>query len=180
MISATCPASLAQQIKTLSRISSKPWIFSSPFPISSSRLFLLLVGKLTQSEKHNLKSFTLPDPSLIQSALHRPISCQLLTRHLCPCVSAGSAKTRAEFLADLSSYRQGLADLIKSGRYEGRTNAAVVLQTGLEHLHLPRDKGLSLRLLGLPDVSLLPDLAFLAPDCTHPSQKLHARSKIVV
>ena len=135
------------------------------------------LGKLKQSEKHNLKSFTLQDPSLIQSALHRPISCQLLTRHLCPCVSAGSAKTRAEFLADLSSYRQGLADLIRSGRYEGRTNAAVVLQTGLEHLHLPKDKGLSLRLLGLPDVSLLPDLAFLAPDCTHPSQKLHAISK---
>ena len=94
-------------------------------------------------------------------------------------MSAGSAKTRAEFLADLSSYRQGLADLIRSGRYEGRTNAAVLLQTGLEHLHLPRDRGLSLRLLGLPDVSLLPDLAFLAPDCTHPSQKLHAKSKIV-
>ena len=117
------------------------------------------------------------DPSLIQSALHRPVSCQLLTRHLCPCVSTGSAKTRAEFLADLSSYREGLVSLVRSGLYGGRTNAAVVLQQGLEHLHLPRDKGLSLQLLGLPDLSLLPDLAFLAPDCTHPSQKLHAQSK---
>merc|ERR1719483_840891 len=115
------------------------------------------------------------DPSLIQSAFHRPLSCQLLTRHLCPCVTSGAAKTRSQFLEDLSNYRQGLANLVKSGRYAGRSNAAVVLLTGLEYLDLPQDKGLSLRLIGLPDVSLLPDLAFLSPDCFHPSQKLHAK-----
>ena len=70
-----------------------------------------------------------------------------------------------------------MSSLVSSGRYAGRSNAAVVLQTGLEYLSLPKDKGLSLRLIGLPDVSLLPDLAFLAPDCFHPSQKLHAQSK---
>ena len=124
--------------------------------------------------------FSFSDPYLIQSALHRPLSCQFLTHHLCPCVSFGSAKPRAQFLSHLASYRQGLANLISSGRYDGRTNAAVMLQRGLEHLSLPRDKGLSLSLLGLPDISLLPDLSFLAPDCSHPSQKLHAKSKTFI
>ena len=157
-------------------MSRKLLIFFSPFLTLSSRLSLLWVSIQNIILIFLIFPYFL-DPSLIQSALHRPVSCQLLTRHLCPCVSTGSAKTRAEFLADLSSYREGLVSLVRSGLYGGRTNAAVVLQQGLEHLHLPRDKGLSLQLLGLPDLSLLPDLAFLAPDCTHPSQKLHAQSK---
>ena len=30
---------------------------------------------------------------------------------------------------------------------------------------------------GLPKLALLPDMSYLAPDCFHPSQKLHAKSK---
>ena len=117
-----------------------------------------------------------PDPSLIQSALHRPVSCQLLTRALCPCVTAGAAKSRAEFLADLGAYRAELLSLASASEYRGRDNARVLLLTALHSLHLPPDRGLNLRLLGLPPLSLLPDLSYLAPDCFHPSQKLHSKS----
>lgn len=51
--------------------------------------------------------------------------------------------------------------------------------TGLHHLTFPADKGLNLNVPGLPPVSLLPDLSYLAPNCFHPSQKLHAKSKII-
>ena len=50
--------------------------------------------------------------------------------------------------------------------------------TGLHHLTLPTDEGLNLNVPGLPPVSLLPDLSYLAPNCFHPSQKLHAKSTI--
>ena len=52
-----------------------------------------------------------------------------------------------------------------------------MLLTGLHHLALPTDEGLNLNVPGLPPVSLLPDLSYLAPNCFHPSQKLHAKSK---
>ena len=117
-----------------------------------------------------------PDPSLIQAALHRPVSCQLLTRTLCPCVTAGAAKSRPEFLADLEAYRAELLRLTSAREYRGRDNARLILLTALHHLQLPPDRGLNLRLLGLPPLSLLPDLSYLAPDCFHPSQKLHAKS----
>ena len=117
-----------------------------------------------------------PDPSLIQAALHRPVSCQLLTRTLCPCVTSGAAKSRAEFLADLESYRAELLSLTSASQYRGRDNARLLLLTALHSLNLPPDQGLNLRLLGLPPLSLLPDLSYLAPDCFHPSQKLHSKS----
>ena len=55
-----------------------------------------------------------PDPSIIQSALHRPVSCQVLTRSLCPCVTSGAAKSRTEFLSDLQAYRADLLSLTSS------------------------------------------------------------------
>ena len=53
----------------------------------------------------------------------------------------------------------------------------VILLTGLHHLSLPADEGLHFSVPGLPPVSLLPDLSYLAPNCFHPSQKLHSKSK---
>ena len=49
--------------------------------------------------------------------------------------------------------------------------------SALEELSLPGDPGLSLGVPGLPRLALLPDLSYLAPDCFHPSQKLHATSE---
>ena len=118
-----------------------------------------------------------PDPSIIQGALHRPVSCQLLTRSLCPCVTSGQAKSRTEFLADLQAYRADLLSLTSSTAYRGRDNAGVILLTALHSLQLPPDHGLNLQVPGLPSLSILPDLSYLAPDCFHPSQKLHAKSK---
>ena len=119
-----------------------------------------------------------PDPSVIQSALHRPVSCQVLTRTLCPCVTSGAAKSRTDFLSDLQGYRSALLSLTSSSTYRDRDNARVILLTALHGLELPPDRGLDFQVLGLPALSLLPDLSYLAPDCFHPSQKLHSKSKI--
>lgn len=50
---------------------------------------------------------------------------------------------------------------------------AVVIQPGLEDLALPRTYA---NFFGVRQ-DFLPDMSFLAPDCFHPSQKLHALSK---
>ena len=55
----------------------------------------------------------------------------------------------------------------------------VLLLTGLDDLTLPSDADLGVQVPGLPPVSLLPDLSYLAPNCFHPSQKLHAKSKMI-
>ena len=55
----------------------------------------------------------------------------------------------------------------------------VLLLTGLDDLSLPSDADLGVQVPGLPPVSLLPDLSYLAPNCFHPSQKLHAKSKMI-
>ena len=34
----------------------------------------------------------------------------------------------------------------------------------------------TMQVTGLPKLALLPDMSYLAPDCFHPSQKLHAKS----
>ena len=48
---------------------------------------------------HILISLVSPmDPSLVAGALHRPLSCQLFARQLCPCVAGPEAQPRAEFL----------------------------------------------------------------------------------
>ena len=104
---------------------------------------------------------------------------------------------------ELSYYRSGLASLVKKSKYKGAMNARVVLQPGLEDLQLPRDEELALEVVitwiiliiciiiiimitiiivilqvtGLPKLALLPDMSYLAPDCFHPSQKLHAKSR---
>ena len=134
-----------------------------------------------------------PDPSIIQSALHRPVSCQVLTRSLCPCVTSNTAKPRSGFLSDLSSIRASLARVVSSSQYQERMNAGgglhmgppwttfcspsgVMLLTGLHSLTLPPDEALNLQVPGLPAVSFLPDLSYLAPNCFHPSQKLHSKS----
>merc|ERR1712038_1516419 len=102
-----------------------------------------------------------PDPSIIQSALHRPVSCQVLTRSLCPCVTSNTAKPRSDFLSDLSSVRASLARVVSSSQYQERMNAGgglhmgppwttfcspsgVMLLTGLHSLTLPPDEALNL------------------------------------
>ena len=102
------------------------------------------------------------------------------------------------FFKELAYYRTGLANLVKKSKYKGAMNARVVLQPGLEDLQLPRDENLAFEVFcllsncmisnnlptinltqvtGLPKLALLPDMSYLAPDCFHPSQKLHAKSK---
>ena len=71
-----------------------------------------------------------PDPSIIQSALHRPVSCQVLTRSLCPCVTSNTAKPRSGFLSDLSSVRASLARVVSSSQYQERMNAGGGLHMG--------------------------------------------------
>ena len=55
---------------------------------------------------------------------------------------------------------------MSSGRYDSSDDFTVVLQPGLVDLEIPAG-----------DSSLFgPDLAFLAPNCVYPSQKLQALS----
>ena len=79
-----------------------------------------------------------PDPSIIQSALHRPVSCQVLTRSLCPCVTSNTAKPRSGFLSDLSSVRASLARVVSSSQYQERMNAGEIFTSGfLDYILFP-------------------------------------------
>ena len=55
-------------------------------------------------------------------------------------------------------------------RYQDYDDFTVLVQPGLEDLSIPRKFA---NLFGIYK-TFLPDLSYLAPDCFHPSQKLHA------
>ena len=57
----------------------------------------------------------------------RPVSCQLLTRSLCPCVASNTAKPRSEFLSDLASVRASLRRVVSSPAYQDRMNAGMMI-----------------------------------------------------
>ena len=63
---------------------------------------------------------------------------------------------------------------VRTGRFNDRfEDFAVALQPGLVDLALPKTRA---SFFGVGH-DFLPDLSYLAPDCFHPSQKLHALSK---
>ena len=62
-------------------------------------------------------------------------------------------------------YSQAMDD-----RYQDYDDFTVLVQPGLEDLSIPRKFA---NLFGIYK-TFLPDLSYLAPDCFHPSQKLHA------
>lgn len=96
--------------------------------------------------------------------------CHLGHAWVCPCLYGGFGGTplsRGEMQKLLSGYMQEMYKLINSGRYE-KDDFTVVIQPAFTNLSLfykPR-KDYGRR----PDI----DYSYFAPDCLHPSQKLHA------
>ena len=60
-------------------------------------------------------------------------------------------------------------------RYQDYDDFTVLVQPGLEDLSIPRKFA---NLFGIYK-TFLPDLSYLAPDCFHPSQKLHALCELI-
>ncbi|XP_023333087.1 phospholipase B1, membrane-associated [Eurytemora carolleeae] len=117
---------------------------------------------------------SIPDVSGVQAALQRPLVCQKIMPVLCPCVAGADALPRNQFLQKLSEYRTSMEALSTSARYREREDAAVIFIKTPEYLQIPKDKSLKVQLHPFKNTNLFPDLAYLAPDCFHPSQKLNA------
>lgn len=104
--------------------------------------------------------------------------CHIAHAWICPCLFGGkeypyfntfggSPLSKKQFQNLLQGYMREMYNLLRSGRYE-RDDFTVVLQPAFTDLDLfykrPRDPGQR------PPV----DYSYFAPDCLHPSQKLHA------
>ena len=73
-----------------------------------------------------------------------------------------------EFPEGILSYFSQYIKQVESGRYDDSDDFVVVLQPGLVDLELPKKESALLP---------APDLAYLAPNCIYPSQKLQALSE---
>ena len=109
---------------------------------------------------------------MILDLIDKPIHCYPLHWYLCPCLfdpKFSSQLSKPQMKRVLSAYMHQLETLLATGRYETTTDFTVVLQPSLVNGLLPRHTN---NLLSRK----LPDLSYLAPDCFHFSQKLHALS----
>jgi len=116
---------------------------------------------------------SMPDPSLLQEALHRPAACHLAYGFICPCTTGASQVSRQEFLKLVEEYRNILQSLVDRPKYFAKEDRAVTFLKSLEALRIPKDLTQA-RLSLLKGRRLFPDLSYLGPDCVHPSQKLNA------
>lgn len=89
------------------------------------------------------------------------LACGLLHKFLCDCAANPSEEDEKILTEWIPQYQQGLADLISSGRYDGRDDFTVVVQPFLAETVPPR-KGDKL------------DFSYFAPDCFHFSGKGHS------
>ena len=89
------------------------------------------------------------------------LACGLLHKFLCDCAANPSEEDEKILAEWIPQYQQGLADLISSGRYDGRDDFTVVVQPFLAETVPPR-KGDKL------------DFSYFAPDCFHFSGKGHS------
>jgi len=117
---------------------------------------------------------SVPDPSKLTSALQRPLFCQKLAVALCPCTTSASNLNRNEFLQILDTYRSRVQQLVNSGRYSGRSDRGLIYLKSIENINIPQDKSLRIKLPLDNAITPFPDLSYLAPDCFHLSQKMHA------
>jgi phospholipase B1 len=110
------------------------------------------------------------DVTMILDLMDKPVYCYPLHWYLCPCLfdpKFSMKLSKPQMKKVLSSYMNELSSLISTARYETTTDFTVVIQPSLVNGLLPRhfNELYSRR---------LPDLSYLAPDCFHFSQKLHA------
>lgn len=99
----------------------------------------------------------------------KPPFCYLAHSYVCPCLFGGFGGTplsRGAMERLLKGYMDEMYKLINSGRYE-RDDFTVVIQPAFTEIGLFTNKS--------PKTGKqVPDYSFFAPDCLHPSQKLHS------
>jgi len=132
-----------------------------------------VLDRLYEIPKTIIAVLSMPDPSLLQEALHRPTVCHLIYGAFCPCTTGSSAFSRQGFLEKVSEYRQILKSTVESPKYFAKEDRAVIFLKSLEILRIPKDQTQA-RLSLIKGKRLFPDLSYLGPDCIHPSQKLNA------
>jgi phospholipase B1 len=112
------------------------------------------------------------DVAMSLGLVDKPRVCQLTHFNECPCLFDEGIFTTGRISGDearalTEGYRLGLEQLVASGRYDTRQDFTVVIQPALMDAALPK--------VFRPAFGrLLPDISFLAPDCFHFSQALHA------
>ena len=109
----------------------------------------------------------------MMEAFHRPLVCHLASKVMCPCVDGPHSIGRTHMLKTMNEYHEAIIDMVKDEGYDRYEDFAVVVQTGLKDLYLPKNH---VSFLGIHK-SFLPDLSYLSSDCFHPSQKLQALCK---
>ena len=110
---------------------------------------------------------------MVLDLLDKPKQCYPLHWYLCPCLFDPKFSTKLskpQMKRVLTAYMYELKSLLATGRYDTSSDFTVVLQPSLVNGLLPRNYN---KLFN----RRLPDLSFLAPDCFHFSQKLHALGK---
>eukprot|EP00090_Calanus_glacialis_P018298 TRINITY_DN28387_c0_g1_i2.p1 TRINITY_DN28387_c0_g1~~TRINITY_DN28387_c0_g1_i2.p1 ORF type:complete len:457 (+),score=87.72 TRINITY_DN28387_c0_g1_i2:267-1637(+) len=110
------------------------------------------------------------DVTMVLDLLDKPKQCYPLHWYLCPCLFDPKFSTKLskpQMKRVLSAYMYELKSLLATGRYDTSSDFTVVLQPSLVNGLLPRNYN---KLFN----RRLPDLSYLAPDCFHFSQKLHA------
>lgn len=101
------------------------------------------------------------------------MTCSKYLQFECPCLfddKRHEKKTAAQMRAVLTLYLRGTEKLLASGRYDGRKDFTVVLQPFTIKPNLPTS---SPRPGARPQL----DISYLAPDCFHFGQKIHAAGR---
>jgi len=111
------------------------------------------------------------DVSLLVDLLDKPKLCHLLHWYFCPCLFnrqfTDIMMNGHQMKSVLSAYKEQLTRLLHSGRYDTEKDFTVVIQPSLINGEVPSKFNKLFK-------RYLPDLSYLAPDCFHFSQKLHA------
>ena len=116
------------------------------------------------------------DLAVLLDLYELPLTCSKFLQFECPCLfddKRHEKKTAVEMRKILTLYLRGTEKLLASGRYDKREDFAVVLQPFTIKPDLPTS---SPRPGARPQV----DLSYLAPDCFHFGQKIHAAGRQAV
>ncbi|XP_040574332.1 phospholipase B1, membrane-associated [Lepeophtheirus salmonis] len=142
--------------------------------VSSPEVYISFIRKaLDTLQKELPRTFVsimpMADVSLSLDIVEKPIPCDFTFFYLCPCLFDpffSNTFSKKEMMALERKYLYELEKLVSSGRYDIKPDFTVVIQPSIVEGDVPRSKTRR----GV----LQPNLDYLAPDCFHFSQKLHA------
>ncbi|XP_023322665.1 phospholipase B1, membrane-associated [Eurytemora carolleeae] len=110
------------------------------------------------------------DVTLTLDLVNKPGYCYLLHWYFCPCLFDDIFSKRMskwQMKTQLRHYMNKIEHLINMGMYDNRDDFTVVIQPSLVNGIIPKKYDRVFK-------RKVPDLSYLAPDCFHFSQKLHA------